>query len=91
MVRNGENLIMALADEFMKPKGEAEDTSKEEGEGDGAAFSELRKRFLDGSDTEAQDAFEGLVALCKGGYEEGEGEETPMHGAPALKIHIGGK
>lgn len=82
---------MALADEFMKPKGESEDEEKGEyGKADTAAFAELRKRFLTGSDEEAQDAFEGMWALCEAGEEE-EGESTPPNGTPALKIHIGGK
>ena len=68
---------MALADEFMKSKDTAETEPEPEGN---SAFAELRKRFLTGSDEEAEDAFQGLVALVPS-----EEEEEPPASRPGLK------
>lgn len=60
----------------------ASDEETESGDS-GAAFEELRKRFINGDAAEAQDAFMGLMALCDEGPEEGAG------GKPSLHIMIG--
>lgn len=70
---------MKLAD-LMAEKGEEYGSEAPPGE----SFSVLRKRFLTGSDEEAQDAFRGMWALCEADEDE-EGEATK----PGLKIVVG--
>jgi hypothetical protein len=64
----------------------AEDTSDESGVDSGAAFEELRKRFLNGDPEEAKDAFSGLIALCDD--DSGEPAQSEQH-KPSLHIMIG--
>ena len=61
-----------------------ESTDDESGLDSGAAFVELRKRFLEGDPEQAKDAFAGLCALC----DEDAGEPMAQH-KPSLHISIG--
>jgi hypothetical protein len=61
--------------------------SEDSGLDSGAAFEELRTRFLNGDPEQAKDAFQGLISLCDDDSSEGP---APKGGKPALMIHIGG-
>jgi hypothetical protein len=68
--------------------GLAEPTSKDSedsGLDSGAAFEELRTRFINGDPEQAKDAFQGLMSLC-----DDDSGPAPT-GKPALMIHFGGK
>lgn len=65
----------------------AEETEDESGMDSGAAFEELRKRFLEGDPEEAKDAFAGLCALCD--EDMSEGEPAGEGKKPSLHIMIG--
>ena len=59
-----------------------EETAEGEDSGadSGAAFEELRKRFLEGDPEQAKDAFMGLMALCdKDSPEPTEGKKPAFH------------
>jgi len=54
--------------------------TEESGVDSGAAFEELRKRFLEGSPEEAQDAFAGLLALTDEDAPAGDtGKKPGLH------------
>jgi len=59
---------------------------EESGLDSGAAFEELRKRFINGDPEQAKDAFRGLMSLC-----DDDSEGAAPKGKPALMIHFGGK
>jgi hypothetical protein len=63
---------------------EAAETETESGADSGAAFEELRKRFLNGDPEQAKDAFAGLVALC-----DEDSPAAPANHKPALHISFG--
>lgn len=65
----------------------SEEQPEESGMDSGAAFEELRKRFLEGDPEEAKDAFAGLLALC----DEDSAEPTAAdeQHKPSLHIMIG--
>lgn len=67
-------------------KAAEESDSDETGLDSGAAFDELRKRFLNGDPEQAKDAFAGLVALCD---EDAEPAAQSQEHKPSLHIMIG--
>lgn len=74
--------------EGLREPSDAEETAEGESSGadSGAAWEELRKRFLEGDPAESQDAFRGLTALCE------EEKEAGGYGKkPALHVMIGAK